>query len=208
MYDWIANSVEQAISVFQEFSLDWNFSFKDGARRDEIDRCESELNLSLPRSYREFLLTHNGAQLFYSEAEERSDSSIWWTGSGIKIFGIMELLSYRSSRHQIASSYSESTSIPYSELEDQFILAFAYLGRIGTGDFCALDMANFCENECPVLACDQDYPPAEWKKSPIAYSFEEWLSTMFDRVVNHRSLPEYWFGDTLSDGSLRMIHSF
>lgn len=197
MSNWLSNSIEQAVDVFREFALDWSFSFKKNASQAEIDRCESQLNLSLPGSYRDFLMMSNGAQLFYSKVEERLDSSSWWAGSGIKIFGTVELLNYRQHRLEISS--------PYNDPEDKSILAFAYLWHIGTGDFCALDTANFTGDECPVLDCDQDYPSSSWKETPIAHSFEEWLVRMFDRVIQHKSLPEYWFSDTLKNNSLRTI---
>ncbi len=199
MYDWMGSSIEQANTIFQEFSLEWKFLFNSGAGKEQIIKCESELNLSLPLSYREFLLRHNGVHLFYNELEERSDSYSWWAGSGVKIFGTTDLLSYRH--------YRQETSSPYSKREDQSILRFTYLGRIGTGDFCALDTAKFSESECPVLDCDQDYPPSRWKETPIAFSFEEWLIKMFDRIINHKSLPEYWFSDTLNDNSLEVAGS-
>ena len=199
MYDWMDSSIEQANTIFQEFSLDWKFLFNSGAGEDQITKCESELNLSLPRSYQEFLLRHNGVHLFYNELEERSDSSSWWAGSGVKIFGTTDLLSYRH--------YRQETSSPYSESEDQSMLIFTYLGRIGTGDSCALDTAKFSSSECPVLDCDHDYPSSIWKETPIASSFEEWLIKMFDRIINHKSLPEYWYSDTSNDNSLEVAGS-
>ncbi|PIG94551.1 SMI1/KNR4 family protein [Gloeocapsopsis sp. IPPAS B-1203] len=198
MYDWLCKSLHQADRIFPEFSLGWKCHFNSSAWEDEINKCEQELNLSLPHSYREFLLRHNGAHLFYSELEDYSDTAAWWAGSGIKIFGTGELLSYRH--------YRRITSSPFTDAEDPSILGFAYLGRLGTGDFCAFDTA-FVGNECPVLDCDQDYPSSKWKESPIAFSFEEWLSKMFDRIINHKSLPEYWFSDSLYDNSLEIFGS-
>ncbi|MCU0567551.1 MAG: hypothetical protein MUF49_13255 [Oculatellaceae cyanobacterium Prado106] len=65
--------------------------------------------------------------------------------------------------------------------------------------------ATLRDNECPVLDCNQDYPPSSWKESPIANSFEEWLMKMFEHVIHYKSLPEYWFTDTLNAGSLGRI---
>lgn len=88
MYDWLYKSLNQADDIFREFSLDWKCHFNSSARKEEINKCEQELNLSLPHSYREFLLRHNGAHLFYSEELEACLGDAWWAGSGIKIFGI------------------------------------------------------------------------------------------------------------------------
>jgi hypothetical protein len=49
------------------------------------------------------------------------------------------------------------------------------------------------EGENPVLDCDHDLLPSEWKASQIAVSFEDWLRKMFDRIIEHKSDPEYWF---------------
>lgn len=142
----------------------------------------------------------NGAHLFYSAIElEYPDSDPCWAASGIKIFGTTELLLYR--RYRQEASF-------YNEPEDPSILGFAYLGYVGTSDFCALDTAEFSGVECPVLDCDHDYSSLEWKEKIIAASFEEWLSKMFDRIINHKSLPEYWLSDTLNDNSLAIAASF
>ncbi|WP_228055014.1 SMI1/KNR4 family protein [Gloeocapsopsis crepidinum] len=198
MYDWLCKSLDLANDIFREFSLDCKCHFNSSVQQEEINKCERELNLSLPRSYREFLLRSNGAHLFYSEELEACSDDVWWAGSGIKIFGTGELLSYRH--------YRRITSSPFNDPEDPSILAFAYLGRVSTGDFCAFDTA-FVGDEYPVLDCDQDYPSSKWKESPIAFSFEEWLLKMFDRIVNHKSLPEYWFSDTLHNNSLGIFGS-
>lgn len=198
MYDWIDDSVKKASAVFQQFGLDWNFRFHPGAEQQQIAQCERDLNLSLPHSYREFLRRYNGAHLFYSAIDlEYPNSDPCWAASGIKIFGTTELLLYRR--------YRQETASPYDELEDQSILGFAYLGRVGTSDFCALDTAQFSGVECPVLDCDHDYSSSEWKEKIIAASFEEWLIKVFDRIINHNSPPEYWFSDTQQDNSLTII---
>lgn len=197
MYEWTDDAIKAAIAVFQQFGLDWKFRFHPGINDQQITQCERDLNLYLPHSYREFLQQSNGAHLFYSASELEYPSDPCWAASGIKIFSTTELLLYRR--------YRQETASPYDEPDDQSILGFAYLGYVNTSDICAFDTANFSEGECPVLDGDHDYPPSEW--TPIAASFEEWLLKMFDRIINHKSIPEYWFSDNLNDNSLAVIAS-
>ena len=63
-------------------------------------------------------------------------------------------------------------------------------------------MAKSIGGENPIIDCDHDYSPSEWESAVIANSFEEWLKKMFARGIESKSIPEYWFEDTLSDNSL------
>ncbi|MBW4650159.1 MAG: SMI1/KNR4 family protein [Kastovskya adunca ATA6-11-RM4] len=168
----------------------------EAATQEEVDQCEQELSVSLPPSYRKFLLKYNGAHLFCSHTGNRSTPNSWWADSGIIIFGTKSLLEYRQLVYKLLLLDTEEyPTYPSS-------LPIAYLGRIGTGDFCALDMDELIAGENPVLDCDHEYPPSEWKNAMIAVSLEDWLQKMFARVVEHKSPPEYWFEDTLEDNSL------
>ncbi|WP_277128211.1 SMI1/KNR4 family protein [Chlorogloeopsis fritschii] len=64
MFEWLPERIEQAQQVFQEFSLDWTFILNPPATETEIRACEEALGVTLPPSYREFLLRHNGANFF------------------------------------------------------------------------------------------------------------------------------------------------
>ena len=68
-----------------------------------------------------------------------------------------------------------------------------------------MDEDKLIKGENPVLDCDHELPPCEWKKARIAGSFEEWLRKMFDRVIEHNSQPEYWFEDIPHDNSLAEV---
>ena len=197
MYEWIPKSIEQSRNIFQELSLDWGFSMGEAATREEVHECEQELCLLLPHSYREFLLKYNGAHLFYSNAGTRSDSDSWWANSGVVVFGTKSLLEYRPLIYD-AFLYNDDSNVE----EYPSVLSIAYLGRIGTGDFCALNRDELIGAENLVIDCDHELSPSEWKDAPIAISFEEWLRKMFSRVIENRSQPEYWLEDTLDDNSL------
>lgn len=198
MYEWIDRSLALSKSVFQECACDWDFNLSEPATIEEIHECERELGLSLPPSHVEFLLKYNGAHLFRANAGKRSDSYSWWANSGVLVFGTKSILDYSKflSRHFEEPEYKLSP------------VPIAYLGRICTGDFCALDMDELIEGENPVMACDPCAPSYEWRDALIAASFEEWLRKMFNRIINHKSPPEYWFADTLQDDSLRDLREF
>lgn len=190
----MSDSVDRADKVFAELSLDWSFSFGKPATEQEIEEYESATGIILPPTYRSFLQKYNGAHLFCSRSGSLSDTS-WWADSGILVFGITALIEYRKSVYEFVYELSDTPNC-------RSPLPIAYLGRIGTGDFCSLDLENSIGSDSPVLDCDHDCPPDEWTGSIIANSFEEWLKKMFERVVEHRSPPEYWFEDTLYDDSL------
>jgi len=78
------------------------------------------------------------------------------------------------------------------------LIAFCYLGEVGTGDFCALDPQQLTDSEYSVLFCDHDTEPSEWQQARIAFSFADWLEKVFNQVVNNRKEPEYWFEPELS----------
>ena len=191
MYEWMPESMEQSKSV-QAFSLDWGFDMGEAATQEKINECEQKLELSLPPSYRKFLLKYNGAHLFCSGRGTRSDSCFWWADSGVVVLGTKPLLEYRHFVYDLLDTQEHTFSL----------LPIAYLGRVNTGDFCALNMAKSIEGENPVIDCDHDYSPSEWEGAVIANSFEEWLKKMFACVIESKSTPEYWFEDTLSDNSL------
>jgi hypothetical protein len=196
MYEWLEDSVKESRYVFDSFSLDWIFQFNEPASESEIEEYELQTGLSLPHSYKLFLLKHNGAHLFCSEAANPifSGSSSLWANSGILIFEMSATREYKKQIHRI-----------YDVSEQLLPLPIAYLGRIGTGDFCSLDFGSFNGIENPVLDCNHEYSPEEWKDSVIANSFEEWLRKIFERIIRHKSLPEYWFEDTLYDNSLDSV---
>lgn len=182
MYEWLPRRLEQAMKVFQEFSLDWTFVFNEPASESLIQACELDMGLVLPGSYREFLLQFNGAHLFCTESEIRSHSHSWWVDSGLMIQGTDTLVLFNQDRRANWTSQEWESFIP-----------FCYLGYIGTGDFCALDPQQLDDSEYAVLDCDHELVPSEWRKAKIASSFEEWLKKLFNQVIEQKNFPEYWF---------------
>lgn len=182
MYEWLPRRLEQAMKVFQEFSLDWTFVLNEPASEAMIQACELELGLVLPPRYREFLLQFNGAHLFCTEGEIRSNTHPWWVGSGLMIQGTDTLVLFKQAMQVGSASQEWESFIP-----------FCYLGYIGTGDFCALDPQQLDDSEYAVLDCDHELVPSEWQKAKIASSFEEWLKKLFNQVIDQNNFPEYWF---------------
>lgn len=181
MFEWLPRRLEQSMKVFQEFSLDWTFVLNEPASESLIQACELELGLVLPPSYREFLLQFNGVHLFCTEAEIRSNTHPWWVDSGLMIQGTDTLELFNQAMRFGSTSQEWNSLIP-----------FCYLGRIGTGDFCALDPQQIDESEYAVVDCDSELVPSEWQKAKIASSFEEWLKKLFNQVIDQNNFPEYW----------------
>lgn len=195
MYEWFDSLVKESTDIFRGFSLDWDFQFNDPASEGEIEEYELKTGIKLPLSYKLFLLRHNGAHLFCSEAANAifSGSSSTWASSGVLIFSLSSTIEYRNEIHGI-----------YETPEDALPLPIAYLGRMGTGDFCSLGVKEINGLEKPVLDCDHDYSPKEWSNSVISASFEEWIKKMFDQIIKYRNVPEYWYSDTLEKDSLAL----
>jgi SMI1 / KNR4 family (SUKH-1) len=191
MYEWILDTVERSIEVFHGFSLECGMHLGEPATTEEIHQCEQAIGLELPHSYKEFLLIHNGAHLFsdrdpqYAKAEEAP----WWSDSGTVILGLESLLSYRKT---LMWTY-ELCDFPVRP----FPIPIAYLGRSCTGEFCALDMTSLNNLENPVMYCEHDRDPSEWKDFTIASSFEDWLHKTFEAVIDRKNFPEYWSEENL-----------
>jgi len=133
------------------------------------------------------LLRWNGAYLFRVKQDEPPDGS-YWDDSGIVIQGTNTLLEFTQDNQEV---YEEWNSL----------IAFCYLGGIGTGDFCALDPQQITDTEYAVLECFHEVSPTEWRQAQIASSFAEWLARIFDEVVDAKKRPEYWY-ETESSCSL------
>lgn len=187
MFEWLPERIEQAYKVFEEFSLDWTFILNPPATEAEIQACEVALGVALPPSYREFLLRWNGAYLF-RYAQDEPPMYGWWDDSGIVIQGTTTLLEFTQDNQEV---YEEWDSL----------IAFCYLGGIGTGDFCVLDPQQITDTEYAVLDCFHEVSPTEWRQVQIASSFAEWLARIFDEVVDDKKQPEYWY-ETESSCSL------
>jgi len=189
MFEWLPERIEQAKKVFQEFSLDWTFILNPPATEAEVQACEVAIGVALPPSYRKFLLRCNGAYLFRIEQDEPPIYS-WWDDSGIVIQGTHTLLEFTQANRE-----------GFTDEEWNSLIPFCYLGSILTGDFCALDPQQLTESEYAILDCDYELDPARWRQAKIASSFAEWLARTFDKVVDHKKQPEYWY-ETESSFSL------
>jgi len=99
MFEWLPERIEQAHRVFQELSLDWIFILNPPATADEIQACEVALGVTLPPSYREFLLQYNGAYLFCTDLGETSDGSVW-DNLGLIIQGTDNLVQFNQDKKE------------------------------------------------------------------------------------------------------------
>lgn len=190
MYEWMPDAIVEACQIYEQLSLNLTFSLNEGARQEEIIECENELEILLPPSYKEFILRHNGAHLFCSYTGQTSISTKWWADSGIVLFGTQALKEFRP-RIYGSFLYDDDSGIE----EYKSVLPIAYLGSIGTGDFCALNLDDSAQGEYPVIDCDHELPASDWKKSVIADSMNSWLRKMFDCIIHDSSSPEYWIGN-------------
>lgn len=192
MFTWFSDKVKQAQQILDSQATGLDFEFNAPATQGEIQRCEELLGFRLPNSYRSFLLFSNGANLFHHR-ERRFEITIpWMADSGVLIQGTNTIISFNHEQDRI-----------YVEDEKKYI-AFAYLGYVGTGDFCSFDVTN-CgttsseKPEYKVLDCYHDDSFEEWQKeNVIADSFEQWLSKMFDEVIQNNHRPEYWIPSLLT----------
>jgi SMI1-KNR4 cell-wall len=192
MYEWIYEAISESNQIFKQLSLDWNFHMQKGASKEEIAECEKELGLSLPLSYKEFILKHNGAYLFFSDVGTTSSSNSWWADSGVILFGTRALKEYKPLIYDSFLLDDDSCTDDY-----QSILPIAYLGRLMSGDFCALSLDRSVQGEYPVLDCNRELPASDWKRTIIADSIDTWLRGMFERVIKDKSFPEYWIHDDI-----------
>jgi tetratricopeptide (TPR) repeat protein len=147
------------------------------------------LGVALPHSYREFLLRWNGAYLF-RVAQDEPPQYGWWEDSGLVIQGTHTLLEFTQANRE-----------GFTDEEWNSLIPFCYLGSILTGDFCALDPQQLTESEYAILDCDYELDPARWRQAQIASSFAEWLARTFNKVVDDKKQPEYWY-ETESSFSL------
>lgn len=182
MFEWIPERIEQANRVLQEFLLDWAFILNPPATEAEIRACELALGVPLPPSYRKFLLRWNGAYLFRDNEDDLPNGS-WWDNSRIFIQGTNNLVEFSQ----------ENKQGRFTDEEWDSLIAFCYLGSIGTGDFCGLDPQQTTNSEYAVLDCFNEQDPARWRQARIASSFAEWLERVFDQVVLQKKCPEYWY---------------
>lgn len=194
MYEWMPDAIEQAKTVFRQLALPWGFKLGIPASEEDISWCERSLDLSLPVSYRKFLLKYNGAQLFCSahdpnnHLENRED--IMSPCSGVFLFGIEDIIKQKA---RIYDWFKNDEDFPVEEYSS--ILPVAYLDRIRTGDFCSLYLNCGPGIEPPVLDCDHEKLPSDWKKAVIADSLERWISDMFYCVISDKNIPEYWIDE-------------
>jgi hypothetical protein len=183
MYLSIPEMVKKVRQIFSNEGIELGFQFNNPANHYEIQQCEENLGFILPNSYREFLKFSNGANVFCSNIARFEITLPWMSDSGILIQSTSTIVAFNQAQDEIY----------IDDRIDKKYLAFAYLGYIGTGDFCSFDMTAFTNSEYKVLDCNHDYSFEDWQaESTIADSFEDWLTKMFAEVIHKNLRPEYW----------------
>ena len=176
--------------ILREVNIGLGFKFNSPADEHEISKCENQLGLILPTSYREFLKLSNGAHLFCSSQPKYGKNASWWTDDGILIQDTGSIIEFNQYHDEI---YVDDDG------KKKFI-SFAYLGHILTGDFCGFDITGCMNSEYKILDCQHDCSFEDWQQEHvISSSFEEWLMNIFDAVVLNQIRPEYWIPWPLHD---------
>jgi hypothetical protein len=188
MYTWIPKKIEQAEATLSDMGIEMGFKLNPPASPVDIQRCEDELSLILPNSYKEFLKFTNGAHIFCGESTIESTEP-WWTDTGLLIQSTSTICNFNLHHDQV---YIDD------ENPKKNYIAFCHLGYICTGDFCGFDITSGIESEYKVLDCQHDYLFEDWQEEHvIADSFEDWLIKVFDEVTLNHNRPEYWIPSPL-----------
>lgn len=178
MFEWLPDNIAavQAMPAAQE--QEWTFLLNRPASEDDLRRCEAALGVSLPPSYRAFLLRWDGASLFRRDSL-LPDGRVLVTAE-VGIQGSHDLPGF----HRMVSNYWRA--------EDWGrLLLFCNIPGPGAC-YCALNAERSTpEGEYAVVDCDSDYGPRCWRRAVVAASLEDWLRRAFDAALQGGD-PYYW----------------
>ncbi|MGZ4122655.1 MAG: SMI1/KNR4 family protein [Tumebacillaceae bacterium] len=150
LFDRLVRSLQndELIVHDEEGSHTVRFSLNPPAQVGDIEKGESKLGVSLPKSYREFLLRYNGGRIYDYKGL-----------GGFELMGTEEI-----------ELETNSMKAVYEEDWLDSLLVFATC--IGEGDFLSFscDVSN---TEYQVLDCYHDDKPSNWLV--ISNSFDEWI---------------------------------
>lgn len=186
--NWLSEKVEQAQQILNAQNIQLGFKFNPPATQGDIHRCEEELGLVLPNSYKEFLRVSNGAHLFCRD-QPLYNMTPPWADSGLLIQSTSSIV-----------PFNEDTDKIYVEEDgEKKYIGFCYLGQFLSGDFCSFDVTAYANSEYKVLDSQHDYLFEEWQEYVIANSFEDWLIKVFEQVIQNNCRPEYWIPSPLTE---------
>jgi len=155
------------LEVIHEGGYCWkaHFTFEAPAVVKDIEVIKGELQLPLPPTYQQFLLSCNGALLYHDNKYGQ------W---GFRLYGTKNLFTENARWRE---RYEEDWPPAY--------LAFAE--SLGDADLLVLDTAHPVDEDtdCRVIDGDSGYLPREWRGA--ARSFSDWL----DRLVVAQG-AKYW----------------
>ncbi|NJK30231.1 MAG: SMI1/KNR4 family protein [Acaryochloridaceae cyanobacterium CSU_3_4] len=154
MLTWFSEKVEQAQQVLNAQNIQLGFKFNPPATQSDIYRCEEELRLILPNSYKEFLKLSNGAHLFCCDQPLYNITLPWLADSGLLIQSTSSIV-----------PFNEDTDKIYVEEDgEKKYIGFCYLGQLLSGDFCSFDVTTYADSEYKVLDSQHDYSLEEWQE--------------------------------------------
>jgi hypothetical protein len=190
MFDWLPERIAAVQNTDTAREQGWQFVLNPPASEEDIERCEAALHLSLPPSYRAFLLRWNGASLFRRE-------HVWPDGrisvsAEIGIGGTLASPQPAFGRLPTLNARLRADIPVPAEDWGSLIVAFNIPGPGAC--YCGLNPErSTAEGEYAVVDCDSDYGPYCWRQAVIAPSFEAWLRRAFDEDLATGN-PWYWVG--------------
>ena len=193
-FDWLNSDIEAARRIFAGYDIPVNFVFNDPATSAEIEACEAILGVSFSPSYKDFLLLHNGACLFFDQADFRSYTDLNQFEQsehyGLIIGCLDDIISETQERATGWSKYDEW-------INETVIFGFP----LESNSLCAFEPNTDSNSEARVLDSDIEVIPYGWLEDVIAPSFEAWLRSVFRCVIEDGLGPYYWYvsGNSIED---------
>lgn len=182
MFEWFPDGIASVQASAAGSEAGWKFTLNPPATEGDLHKCEADLRIAMPPSYRAFLLRWNGASLFRQEVQMR-DGTFEMTAE----FGIAGTGRLTSLNNGLRAALS-----PYTPTVDWGGLV-VYCDLPGGGAFyCGLNPErSTAEGEYAVVDCHEDFGPRCWRRAVIAPSFEMWLQRAFDSALRNGD-PYYW----------------
>jgi hypothetical protein len=138
------------------------FELNKGATVQQIQDAETKLGVSLPKSFRNFLLCWNEAGLYLRP---------YYVG-----YTILDT-------HSLVKHNLEKRHLFGKRWNNNYVL----FCDCGDGNYVGFDTGQMNEEgECPVLDCFHEVRPDEW--GVIAPNFDNWLN----RLVESKGLAVFW----------------
>jgi hypothetical protein len=178
----------------EEGSLTIKDIFLPPAKELDILKCEKLLKCQLPKSYRNFLLIHNGALIHTSDFNLHGELNYvdWvYTPASRIIMGTVYLVRFTNEQEERYYSLYEESWEDYNKRWANLI-PFCYCGAEGDGSFLALDPTQADGDEYPILYCLSTENIEEWRSEIYYPSFKDFF---LDILSSTEILEDYKFLD-------------